>query len=73
MNCARCDHPESRHCKGGVKHVSQYKGASVNEVIRTCVSRHCLNPLCSCVDFVEPKYEASTGRDAVTEEMLWGE
>jgi hypothetical protein len=54
MDCERCGHPTERHCKGGVQHVSQYKGASVNEVKRICVGRHCLNPLCSCVDFVEP-------------------
>lgn len=72
MICQRCEHDEKRHCKGKVEHVSQYKGASVNEVKRTCVSRHCLNPLCSCVDFVPPKDEASTGRDAISEEMLWG-
>lgn len=54
MNCSRCDHPDSRHCKGEITHVSQYKGASVCEVVRVCVSRHCLNPLCSCVDFIAP-------------------
>jgi hypothetical protein len=54
MICAQCGHEEDRHCKGGVVHVSQYKGASVNEVKRVCVSRHCLNPLCACVHFIPP-------------------
>lgn len=53
MICARCDHPIERHCKGLVTHVDAYKGN--REVVTVCVGRHCLNPLCSCVDFVEPK------------------
>ena len=49
--CARCDHPRSRHCPGGVDHIGGYKGTQERHV--TCHTRHCLNPLCSCVDLVE--------------------
>jgi hypothetical protein len=51
MICARCDHPLTKHCPGRVTHVNAYKGN--RETVTVCVSRHCLNPLCSCVDFVE--------------------
>lgn len=52
MKCARCDCDEKAHCKGNVVHVGHYK--SDREYVVTCVSRHCLNPMCSCVDFIEP-------------------
>lgn len=52
MNCERCEHPEKKHCPGKIVHVGSYKGN--REYVVTCVGRHCLNPLCSCVDFVEP-------------------
>ena len=49
--CARCDHPRARHCAGGIDHIHSYKGNQEYHV--TCHTRHCLNPLCSCIDFVE--------------------
>jgi hypothetical protein len=46
--CGRCGHKDSRHCKGGEQHSSMRGHGST-----ICVSRHCLEPLCSCVEFVE--------------------
>lgn len=51
INCAFCHHPRSQHCKGGADH-SWSKGNF--EQMSHCVSKHCKNPLCCCVDFVEP-------------------
>jgi hypothetical protein len=57
MICARCKHPEAKHCKGNIEHFYTYKGS--REVATTCVGRHCLNPLCSCVAFVAPESRAA--------------
>lgn len=57
MNCARCDHKESDHCKGNVEHVHGYK--SNKEYAITCVGRHCKQTLCSCVAFVKPEENAA--------------
>lgn len=64
MNCARCDHQESDHCKGGDLHSCHKEDVRmipikyrVGSVI--CASRHCLQPLCSCIAFIEPKQEAA--------------
>jgi hypothetical protein len=55
MNCVFCGHPEEAHCKGGVKHVSRKNdGGNAVGVTVTCQTRHCENPLCCCVEFVEP-------------------
>lgn len=57
--CARCGHALSKHCKGNVEH-GDYKeearmvAAEWRRRSVTCHVRHCLNPLCSCVDFVDP-------------------
>jgi hypothetical protein len=54
--CKRCDHALSAHCKGNVLH-SYYKEdlrpANDRKCNVTCHTRHCLNPICSCVDFIE--------------------
>lgn len=52
--CSRCGHALSRHCPSGVKHVNHKqefwpKPDSWN----ICATRHCLEVLCSCVDFKE--------------------
>ncbi len=59
MICARCDHPLSKHCPGNVQHSDYKEESRLIEVkyrkgTHTCHVRHCLNPLCSCVDFIEP-------------------
>lgn len=51
--CAHCDHALSAHCKGGVKHVYHKDDMVKDPRVTVCETRHCLNPLCSCVDFVE--------------------
>lgn len=58
MKCARCDHEESQHCKSGVKHVD-HKQEMWPKPTRwhICTVKHCLLPLCSCVDFVAPAGE----------------
>ena len=53
-DCARCGHKDSDHCKGGVSH-SEYKEQSRQwkQVRQTvCATRHCDQPLCSCVEFM---------------------
>lgn len=52
--CAYCQMPLSMHCRGGVEHADNYKGRG--GTIR-CRTRHCLAPLCDCVNFVEPAKE----------------
>jgi hypothetical protein len=54
-DCARCHCPEAKHCKGGIVHVGGYKPSQ--EYVTTCVSRHCLTVLCSCVDYIAPDLE----------------
>lgn len=58
MNCDRCDHSIEKHCKSGVKHVNHKQEMwPVAKDWHICKVRHCLLPLCSCVDFVEPAPE----------------
>lgn len=51
-----CGAPLSRHCKANIEH-SDYKdemkqnGATPRTHV--CKTRHCLDPLCCCVDFQE--------------------
>jgi hypothetical protein len=45
--CARCAHPEADHCQGGKPH-SGWLGKGG---LQLCASRHCEQPLCSCIDF----------------------
>ena len=55
MKCLRCDHKKKDHCKGGVSHDS-YKFTmrmALDPDPHTCTTKHCLAPLCSCVDYVE--------------------
>jgi hypothetical protein len=50
--CGYCRMPLSKHCRGNVEHIDEYK----NRIYRvTCRTRHCLAPLCDCVDYVEPQ------------------
>jgi hypothetical protein len=54
MTCARCTHALADHCKGSVSHSDmkdQRPGWPARQTV--CATRHCLHPLCSCVDFVE--------------------
>jgi hypothetical protein len=46
--CGHCGHKTARHCKGGETH-SDWRGPGVT----TCVGRHCMEPLCCCVECVE--------------------
>ena len=53
MDCACCTHPEKSHCKSGVAH-STYKDQArmtPTPTLTTCVSRHCTEPICSCLDY----------------------
>lgn len=63
MNCARCDHPLKKHCKGDQQHSNHKEDARMvaaddRKMTSTCHTRHCLEPLCSCVDFVEERSHA---------------
>lgn len=63
MNCARCTHPEAEHCKGGVAHADHKEEQRMMQVkwrkgTRICAVRRCLQPMCSCVDFITPKEES---------------
>ena len=54
--CLRCEHPLSEHCSGGKKHESPKEDMWAAQYrIRTlvCSTRHCDQPLCSCVEFIQ--------------------
>lgn len=51
--CAYCQMPKSIHCKGNVDHTDDRKA---HHVTVRCKTRHCLAPLCDCLDYVEPEY-----------------
>ncbi len=51
--CARCGHSAGAHCEGRQTHT----GWKAHTKPFRCVSRHCLEPLCSCVDLVTPAEE----------------
>lgn len=54
--CGRCEHLLSRHCKGNVQHGYHKEDmwpADRRKCTVTCKTRHCENPLCSCIDFVD--------------------
>lgn len=59
MICSRCGHEDQRHCKSGVWHTSAKEDSRMLAIrdrkgdIR-CTTRHCLEPLCSCVDLIPP-------------------
>lgn len=60
--CARCDHPLSAHCKGNEAHTAHKEdqrmlAVEYRKLTLVCKTRHCKNPLCSCVDFIEKKEE----------------
>lgn len=50
-----CTHTEREHCKGGVEHVAykvkQGERARADQ-LSICSTRHCSQPLCTCVDFM---------------------
>ena len=57
--CKRCDHELSRHCKSNQSHgchkdESRMIPLKYQKKPHICQTRHCLNPICSCVDFIEP-------------------
>jgi hypothetical protein len=59
--CARCDHPKQAHCKGNQQHTNHKEDSRMvpsawRKGTFICEVRHCLNPLCSCVDFIEPTH-----------------
>jgi len=58
--CTRCDHPLSQHCRGEQQHTDHKEDSRMipprwRKGTLTCHTRHCDNPLCSCVDFKETK------------------
>ena len=46
--CGKCGHALKKHCKGKDWH-GDWRGPGSGN----CVSRHCMEPLCSCVEYVE--------------------
>ena len=66
MNCAYCGHPEANHCKGGKEHKEWKEDQRQWKVTRitTCVSRHCDNAMCCCVDFKAPESRAELAQYA---------
>jgi hypothetical protein len=44
--CLRCECPIEKHCKGVVFHHSHKH----NQVGHFCRGRHCLTPMCSCIE-----------------------
>jgi hypothetical protein len=54
MTCI-CTHAESGHCKGGQRHAYHKDEARMmrQPQVHVCASRHCLEPLCDCVDYRE--------------------
>jgi hypothetical protein len=48
--CAYCHMPLSLHCPGYVVHSSSFKAS---RYAARCTTRHCLAPLCDCLNFVE--------------------
>lgn len=58
MNCAFCTHPLEIHCPGEVPHTDHKEDSRMVPVewrrgTHVCHTRHCLAPLCCCVDFKE--------------------
>jgi len=53
--CAHCQHKLKDHCPSGVRHAAWKDEARMvrDPRVHTCTTRHCTQPLCSCVDFVE--------------------
>jgi len=63
MNCFRCEHTISQHCPGDQLHTDHKEDSRMvpmqwRKGNTICHTRHCLNALCSCVGFVEPKEAA---------------
>lgn len=54
MSCAYCG-PTHKHCKGEVRHAFYKDELRQAPNMRTsvCHTRHCLEPMCDCVDYVE--------------------
>jgi hypothetical protein len=55
VNCARCGHRLADHCEGDQRH-AHYKDEmrmAKTPRVYVCTTRHCLQPLCTCIDFVE--------------------
>ena len=62
--CGYCNHLVKKHCKVGTQHSSYKEDARMVEIkwrklTVNCVSRHCLEPLCDCTDFVETEEETN--------------
>lgn len=57
MDCERCGHAAKDHCKGNVEHSNwkdEHRQNGLPPRVSMCHTRHCLMPLCSCVDLIEP-------------------
>lgn len=56
MMCRVCQHDESKHCKGNIDHANQKDSRRMvaNPKTQKCLSRHCLEPLCSCHKYELP-------------------
>jgi hypothetical protein len=68
MSCAYCHHVEKKHCKGEVRH-QNYKDAMrqvPNSRTTICHTRHCEEPLCDCLGYVEAAIVAPAAATATT-------
>jgi hypothetical protein len=66
--CGYCQMPRSKHCKGNQTHTHYKEDVRMVEAkwrkgTHVCHTRHCLAPLCDCVDFVEPSQEDGNQED----------
>lgn len=53
--CAHCGHDEHKHCAGNIQHAtwkSERQQDGRAKEMSMCVSRHCGEPLCDCVDYI---------------------
>jgi hypothetical protein len=57
--CGYCDHSVDKHCRGEIRHANYKDELRQAPVMRTrvCHTRHCLEPLCDCVDLQPAKRE----------------
>lgn len=63
--CGNCTHPFKGHCISGVRHVASRDEARMvlHPRITVCKTRHCLNPLCSCLRFQRSKSNAVSANE----------
>ena len=63
MKCARCGCAASDHCRSNIEHSNYKEEARMvpldwRRPAAKCKTRHCMVPLCSCVDLVESEAAA---------------